>query len=110
MLLPNGTKILACHRRLFPEDQPRYFFGVVEAYMEGVAKVSGFTWTRDAANGFVRKRDRRTKLIAVASGSVLVYELPSQVDVEAIRIEQPSGHVVIATDGDKFRMDMAERQ
>lgn len=110
MLLPNGTKILACHRRFFPEDQPRYFFGVVEAYIEGVAKVSGFTWTRDPTHGFQRKPDRRTKLIAVASGSVLVYELPPQVDIEAIQIEQPGGQAVVATDGAKFRMDLAERQ
>jgi hypothetical protein len=47
MLLSNGAKVLVCHRRLFAEDQARYFFGVVEDYCEGIAKVSGFSWTRD---------------------------------------------------------------
>jgi hypothetical protein len=110
MLLSQGSKILACHRRLFADDSPRYFFGVVEGYCDGIAKVSGFTWTRDSAHGFQRKSDRRTKLIAVGSGSVIVYELPTEVDIEAIRVVQPGGHAVFATDGAKFQMDLAERQ
>jgi len=110
MLLSNGAKVLVCHRRLFSEDQSRYFFGVVEDYSEGIAKVSGFTWTRDPTHGFQRKSDRRTKLIAVASGSVIVYELAREIDLEAVRIEQPGGHAIFATDGAKFRMDLAERQ
>jgi hypothetical protein len=110
MLLSNGAKVLVCHRRLFSEDQSRFFFGVVEDYSEGIAKVSGFTWTRDPTHGFQRKADRRTKLIAVASGSVIVYELGREIDLEVVRIEQPGGHAVFATDGAKFRMDLAERQ
>lgn len=109
MFLSNGAKLLICHRRLFEEDHPRFFFGVVEMFSEGIAKVSGFSWTRDPTHGFHRKADRRTKLIAVSTGSLIVYELPGQVDVEAIRIEQPSGHNVIATDGAKFQMDLSER-
>jgi hypothetical protein len=109
MLLPNGAKILVTHRRLFSEDHPRYFFGTVEMYSDGIAKVSGFTWTRDPTHGFQRKADRRSKLIAIASGSLIIYELPAEVDVEAVRIEQPGGHTVIATDGAKFQMDLSER-
>lgn len=108
-MLSQGTRLLVCHRRLFAEDHPRYFFGTVESYHDGVAKVSGFTWTRDPTHGFQRKSDRRTKLIAVASGSLIVYEIAAEVDVEQVRIEQPGGHTVIATDGAKFRMDLSER-
>jgi len=109
MLLSDGARVLVCHRRLFPEDHPRYFIGVVEAYSDGIAKVSGFSWTRDASRGFQRKADRRTKLISVAAGNLIVYEIPRETDVEEIRIEQPGGHVVTATDGGKFRMDLSER-
>ena len=109
MLLSNGAKLLVCHRRLYSEDHARYFFGAVEMYSEGIAKVSGFSWTRDPTHGFQRKGDRRTKLIALASGTLIVYELPAEVDVEAVRIEQPGGHTVFATDGSKFRMDLSER-
>ncbi len=108
-MLSQGTRLLVCHRRLFVEDHPRYFIGTVESYDDGIAKVSGFTWTRDPTHGFQRKADRRIKLIAVASGSVIVYEITEPVDVEQVRIEQPGGHTVIATDGAKFQMDLSER-
>jgi hypothetical protein len=109
MLLSEGAKVLVCHRRLFAEDHPRFFNGVVVAYADGVSKVSGFTWTRDAARGFQRKADRRTKLIPISSGGVIVYEIPREVDVEEVEIEQPGGQVVTATDGSKFSMDLSER-
>ena len=109
MLLSKGAKLLVCHRRLFPEDSLRLFLGVVEMYSDGIAKVSGFTWTRDATHGFQRKADRRTKLIPIASGSYIVYEIPAEVDIEDVGIEQPTGHAVIVTDGGKFRMDLSER-
>ncbi|MDJ0787393.1 MAG: hypothetical protein QNK05_11340 [Myxococcota bacterium] len=109
MLLSEGSKLLICHRRLFVEDQLRFFFGVVEAYAEGVAKVSGYTWTRDPTHGFQSKSDRRTKLVSVASGSLIVYELSQDVDVAQVRIEQTGGHTVIATDGAGFQMDLSER-
>ncbi len=109
MLLVTGSKILVCHRRLFPEDPPRFFVGSVTACEEGVVKATGFSWTRDPSRGFQRKGDRRTKLIALASGTVIVYELPGEIDPEELDIEQPGGQAVVLTDGAKFSMDLAER-
>jgi hypothetical protein len=109
MLLEKGAKVLICHRRLFAEDHPRFFVGTVDQYADGIAKVSGFSWTRDAARGFQRKADERTKLIALASGAMIVYEVPASLHVESLRIEQPGGHSVIVTDGARFRMDLSER-
>ena len=109
MLLSNGTKVLVCHRRLFPDDHTRLFFGEVEAYADGVAKVSGFTWARGTNTGYQRKRDRRTKLIALASGSLIVYELPTWIQLDAVEIVQEDQDSVIAVDGGDFRMDLSER-
>ncbi|MCP5055725.1 MAG: hypothetical protein GY937_03250 [bacterium] len=109
MLLSEGTKLLICHRRLFADDHLRFFFGVVEMYSDGIVKVSGYSWARDQISGFQRKSGRRTKLVAVSSGTLIVYEIPSDVDLEAVRIEQPDIHRVIATDGAAFQMDLAER-
>ena len=109
MVFSKGSKILISHRRLFKEDQPRLFFGVVESYFEGIAKVSGFTWTRDPAKGFQRKSDCRTKVVALTSGSLIVYEISSEVNIEDVVIDQPDAHSVIATDGFKFQMDLSER-
>ena len=109
MLIADGAKLLVCHRRLFPEDSLRFFFGTVATYCDGIAKVSGFTWTRDPTHGFQRKADRRTKLGSLSSGNVIVYEIPPEIDLEDLRVEQPGGHTVVVTDGGKFRMDLSER-
>ena len=109
MLLSEGAKLMVCHRRLFAEDHLRIFVGSVVAYADGIAKVSGFTWTRDPTHGYQRKADRRTKLISLASGSLIVYEIAREVDVEAVEIVQPGGHTVTVTDGSKFSMDLSER-
>ena len=68
MILSTGAKLAICHRRLFSEDHVRLFLGTVEAYADGIAKVSGFTWTRDPTHGFQKKADRRTKLISTSAG------------------------------------------
>lgn len=109
MALETGTKLLVCHRRLFLEDHARWFAGVVDQCSEGLAWVSGFTWSRDPTRGIERKADRRTKLIALTSGNLIVYVLPPEVDVEALEIRQPHGHAIVLTDGGKFRMDLSER-
>lgn len=109
MLLETGAKILVCHRRLFAEDQPRYFVGFVVGCEDAVVKVTGFTWTRDVTHGFHKKPDLRTKLISLHTGTVIVYELPRELEVEALRLEQPSGHQILLTDDEKFRMDLSER-
>ena len=109
MLLEIGAKVLVSHRRLFPEDQGRFFVGSVVGCEAGIVKVTGLTWTRDPTHGFHRKRDLRTKLISLHSGTQIVYELPTNVEVEALRLEQPTGHTVILTDDAKFQMDLSER-
>lgn len=109
MLLETGAKILACHRRLFTEDTPRFFLGTVLAYEAGLLKVSGVTWTRDASRGFHKKQDPRTKMISLHAGTVIVYELPHEVDIGSLRMEQPSGTEIILTDDGKFKMDLSER-
>ena len=109
MLLEPGTPLLVCHRRLFADDQPRFFVGRVDACEDGIAKVVGVTWTRDVTHGFQRKADLRTKLISLHTGTVIVYALPAEVEFEALRLEQPSGHEIVLSDGAKFRMDLSER-
>ena len=70
----------------------------------------GYSFTRDPNTGFFsRKEEPRTKILSIASGNLIVYELPAELDVEDVRVEQPGGHTVIATDGQKFQMDLSER-
>ncbi len=40
---------------------------------------------------------------------MILYELPPEVDIEALELVQPSGHKIVLTDGEKFEMDLSER-
>ena len=83
MILEPGNKILISHRRLFDADEPRYFIGEVVAYEADIVKVAGYSFVRDVVSGRVlRKDDKRTKLASLASGALLMYQLPDETDVD----------------------------
>ncbi len=108
MLMAADTKVLVVHRRLFEKDQSRYFVGRIEGYENGVAKITGRTWARDQYGVLVKKDDLRTKLLALSSGTLIVYQLPFETEIEAIEIESDAdGHVVLS-DGKTVKMDLTE--
>ena len=107
MLLAADTKVLVVHRRLFEKDQSRYFVGRVEGYDAGIAKIRGRTWTRDQYGRIVKKTDERTKILSLSSGTLIVYQLPSDTDLDALQI-QISDERVLLSDGKSFEMDLSE--
>ena len=108
MILEPGFQILVAHRRLFENDHSRLFVGVVDAYHDGIALVTGRTWLKDGYSGeYLCKPDFRTKVVAIASGTVIVYRLPSSVDLATFRIEA-DGQDVVGCDDGGFRMDLNE--
>ncbi len=108
MILTVGSKVVISHRRLFNEDQPRIFAGTVDGYEAGIVKVTGYTWVRDVTEGFTRKVDQRTKIVAIASGTMIFYEIPRSVAIESLEIEQDGKRALVLTDGQDFRMDLSE--
>ena len=110
MILAQGDNILVSHRRLFPQDQPRFFVATVEKCEAEIVMASGYSWVRDAFSGsYERKSDRRTKVLSLASGGVLVYRLPETVNVAELRIEPVGDCGQVLADGSGFRMDLSER-
>ncbi|MEQ1891874.1 MAG: hypothetical protein ABL998_04965 [Planctomycetota bacterium] len=108
MILENGSKVFISHRRLFEGDHARYFVGIVEAYENGIARVCGHTWTRDGYQGqYRRKDDERTKIIALTSGAVMLYALPSHVDLASARMTSEGGELFLS-DARGWRMDLSE--
>lgn len=108
-LIATHCKLLACHRRLFEADEPRYFVGEVVAFNGAVVKLRGYSFVRDIGTGLLlRKEDVRTKIISVIAGTHLLYELPCELAVESLRFVSDEG-VLALTDGERFRMDMTER-
>jgi len=108
MILETGSKVLIAHRRLYEADHPRYFLGIVEGYEHGLARVCGHTFVRDGYQGeYRRKNDERTKVVAIASGTVMLYALPSCVDLASVSFNNEGGDLWLV-DGLGWRMDLSE--
>jgi hypothetical protein len=111
MILEAGSKILVVHRRLFETDHSRFFLGIVDGYDQGVAKVRGNTWMRDPFTAeYFQKGDLRTKLVAVGSGTLLIYELPPETDLQAIRFAANKDGKLLLTDGKQLKVDLTETE
>jgi hypothetical protein len=108
-LLRPGEKIHVIHRRQFEKEARRHFVGEVESYEHGLARASGYVFVVDDLNKhmFVKRPDRRTKLIAISSGDVIVNVIPESVEVESVAYELKDRSLVV-TDGRAWTMDVKE--
>jgi len=108
MLLKEGDKILVAHRRLFEKDVVRFFIGQVEAYEGGLVKVTGHTYVRDALGGeVVEKAEQRTKILSLSSGTLIIYQLPDGVALDALKFAGAEGQLSLS-DGKGFTMNLTE--
>jgi hypothetical protein len=108
-ILSPGEKIHVMHLRRFEKDVRRHFVGEVESYEQGVARVSGYVFVIDdlSKHLFVKRPDRRTKLIPILSGDVIVNVIPETVDLESVVYELNDRSLVV-TDGGDWTMDVKE--
>jgi hypothetical protein len=108
MILKPGEKIHAIHRRYFEKEARRHFVGTVEACEAGVARVSGYVYTVDRAKFvFLRRAEKRTRLISLVSGDTLINVLPDSVDIEKIVYKQEKKALRV-TDGSDWYLDLSE--
>jgi len=108
-ILSPGEKVHVMHRRRFEKDVRRHFVGEVESYDQGVARVSGYVFVIDdlSKHLFVKRPDRRTKLVPISSGDVIVNVIPETVEVESVAYELQNRSLVV-TDGSAWSMDVKE--
>jgi hypothetical protein len=108
MILKQGEKVHIIHRRLFGKDQHRHFIGQVDAYEDGIARVTGNVYTVDPVKlSFMRRTETRTRLVAIGSGDVLVNIIPARVNLEKIQYRQERKAVRV-TDGSDWYLDLSE--
>ncbi len=108
-LLNPGDKIHVMHRRRFEKDVRRHFVGRVEVYEHGAARASGYVFVIDdlSKHLFVKRPDRRTKLVPVTSGDVIVNVIPPEVDLERVTYEIKD-RTLWVTDEAGWSMDLKE--
>ena len=108
MILQKGEKIHIIHRRHSEKEPHRHFVGVVDAYENGIARVTGHIFTVDPTKFiFFRRPDQRTRIISLVSGEVLVNVLPPSVALEKIVYKQEKKSVRV-TDGADWHLDISE--
>ena len=96
------------HRRLFEKEPHRHFIGVVDEYEAGVARVTGHVYTVDPVKfAFIRRPEKRTRVISVIAGDLLVNVIPVSVDLEKIVYKQEAKSVRV-TDGGEWHVDLSE--
>ena len=108
MLLNTGEKIFVAHRRLFEKDSTRFFVGVVDGYEAGVIRTTGHSYVRDNISGaMLEKADERTKLFSIASGTLLCYVLPGDVELSSLRFVERDGRLMLL-DGKELAINLAD--
>ena len=108
MILEQGNKLFVSQRRLYENDEPRFFVGEVLYYENGFVKIRGYTFVRDFTTGsMLRKDEERIKVISLDSYGFLVYQLPDAIDVDDIYFENIEGQILMK-DQSGLNMNMAE--
>jgi hypothetical protein len=108
VILQPGEKIHVIHRRFFEKEPHRHFIGVVEACADGAARVVGHVWTVDRVKYvFVKRPEKRTRVISLVSGDLLINVLPPSVDLDRIVYKQEKKSVRV-TDGSDWHLDLSE--
>ena len=108
MILKQGEKIHVIHRRFFEKEARRHFVGLVEAYEDGVVRVTGHIYALDKIEGmFERRPEARTRILSIVSGDVFVNVLPSTVNLDAVFYKQVK-RAIRVTDGSNWHLDLSE--
>jgi hypothetical protein len=108
MILEKGEKIHVIHRRHMEKEPHRHFVGIVDAYENGIARVTGHIYAVDwVKSAFFRRPELRTRIVSLMSGDVLVNVIPPHVDLEKIVYKQEKKSVRI-TDNEKWHMDISD--
>ena len=107
-ILTPGEKIHVIHRRHFEKEPHRHFVGVVDAYENGLARVTGHLFTVDPVKfKFIRRPELRVRIISLANGDVLVNVIPRTVDLEKVAYRQEAKSVRV-TDGAGWQLELSE--
>lgn len=109
MILNNGDKVIIVHRRLYESDHARFFVGTVDGQSDLLIKVRGFSWVKNQYGGnFLKKEEERTKIIPLTSGSLIIYQIPTSVNIDKLYIDTAKKGTSIMKDDSGFQMDFSE--
>ena len=106
--LREGDRVLTIDRKLFKDDNTRFFVGVIEEYDAAAVRVRGYPFHLSPyeVSGSERHGDERSRVISMTAGD-LIYLLPPDVDPAKIQLRR-SPKSLMLTDGENLSLDLSE--
>jgi len=104
----DGDNILIIDRKLFHDDNTRFFVGVVEEYDDGVVRLRGFPFHLSPyeVTGIERHGEERVRVVGVY-GDVLLYMLPRETELEKMQLRRSPKSLQL-TDAGAVTIDLSE--
>ncbi len=107
-VLEREDKVLIITRRFFMDDVRRHFVGTVERYDPGAMRVRGYAFVYNADQGsFVKRKSQRTCIFPL-DNHLIMFVLPYDSDIGAMRYEAIDEGGLVATDGKHFKLELDE--
>jgi hypothetical protein len=108
MLVQPGEKLHVVERRRFESDVRRHFVGEVDDVKDLAARMTGYTFVFNGAkNEYVRKPEKRTRIVSLSDGANLINILPRHAKIEDVSYVFQDRTLVV-TDGQTFSLDINE--
>lgn len=109
-VLEHGDPVLIVTRGNFAGDVSRHFVGHVERYDLSAIRVAGYAFVHDREHDrFVKRKQQRTRIFRL-DNQIVLFVLPSDTDVGAIRYEVDSEYGLTVTDGRHVKLQLSEFQ
>lgn len=106
--LGDGDRVLIIDRKLFKDDNTRFFIGVVEEYDSIAVRVRGYPFHLSPyeISGAERHGEERVRIVSMSGGD-LIYTMPRELDVSKVQLRR-SPKSLMMTDGEAFTVDLSE--
>jgi len=107
MFLGKGEKLHVIHRPLFDGDVRRHFIGTVDSYEGQLVRATGYLFRADShSNEFRKQGGHRTRIISLASDTLIINILPMRIDIEQVTYKHEGDHTTI-TDGSDWHLEIS---
>jgi hypothetical protein len=106
--LNDGDRVLIIDRKLFKDDNTRFFVGVIEEYDTVAVRLRGYPFHLSPyeISGAERHGEERIRVISMSAGD-LIYLMPRELDTSKVHLRR-SPKSLMMTDGEAFTVDLSE--
>src|SRR5579864_9495134 len=108
--LNDGDRVLIIDRKLFKDDNTRFFVGVIEEYDSVAVRVRGYPFHLSPyeISGAERHGEERVRIVSISAGD-LIFLLPRELDCSKVSLRRTPKSLML-TDGENLALDLRDRK